>query len=117
MSVDWSVGVGTPIGAGRGEKGTAVSRVGELVPNRGMLSGKPVAVALMNLAKATTSDRVDQMGDSWPSEVTPGRKRVLAQAQGGQDKTACAKLSSSEEHRGQVASTGSSCQAGLWVAR
>ena len=82
-----------------------------------MLSGNPVAVALMNLARATTRDGVDQMGDSWSSEVTPGRKRVLAQAQGGQENIAWLRFSSPEEYRGQVGSTGSSLYAGLWVVR
>ena len=118
MSVPWSKGGAVPKGAGRRVGGGwAVWRVGEPVPSGGILSGKPVVVALMNLARATTSAGVDQMGDSWSSEVTPGRKRVLAQARGGQERTAWVKLYSSEEHRGQVASTGSPCQAGLWAAR
>ena len=64
ISVDWPLGRASPTpGADGGGDGT-ISRDGESVPSGGILSGKPVAVALMNLARATTSDGVDQMGDS-----------------------------------------------------
>ena len=90
MSNNGSAGEGFPrgiCGDSNGGGGSA-SRVGESVPNGGMLSGNPVAVALMNLASAIVRAGDDQPGDSWLSEVTPGRKRVLAQAPGGQERTA-----------------------------
>ena len=42
----------------------ALSRVGESVPRGGMLSGKPVAVALMNFAIVTRRAREVQRGES-----------------------------------------------------
>ena len=90
---------------------------GESVPSGGIPSGKPVAVALMNFAKATTRRGEDQMGDAGSSDGTARRKRCLAQSRGGHLRTACVKDSSSEEHLGQVGMTGSLDQAGLWATK
>ena len=53
------------------------------IRREGMLLRKPVAMALMNLTGETIALGEDQMADSCPSEVTFGRKHVLAQARGG----------------------------------
>ena len=92
-------------------------RYGESVPSGGMPSGKPVAVALMNFARARTRGGEDQTGDAGSSDGTARRKRRLAQSRGGHLKTACVKVSSSEEHLGQTGRTGSLDYAGLWAAK
>ena len=63
-------------GAARGEGGGVV--YGESDPSGGMPSGKPVAVAFMNFAKATTRGGEDQTGDTGSSDGTARRKRCLA---------------------------------------
>ena len=92
-------------------------RYGDSVPSGGILSGKPVAVALMNFARATTKGGEDQTGDAGSRDGTARRKRCLGQSRGGHLSTACEKVSSSEEHLGQVGRTGSLDQAGLWAAK
>ena len=72
--------------AGVGEAGGV--RHGESVPSGGMPSGNPVAVALMNFARATTRGGEDQTGDVGPSDGTARRKRCLAQSREGHPKTA-----------------------------
>ena len=67
---------------------TTLSRVGDPIPSGGISSGKPVVVALINLAIATRREGEDQIGASCLSEVTVGRKRVFVQALGGQESTA-----------------------------
>ena len=44
----------------------------------GMPSGKPVAIAFMNFARATTRWGEDQMGEAGSSDGTARRKRCLA---------------------------------------
>ena len=66
----------------------------------GMLWEKPMAVALIKLARATNRAREVYRGESYPSETTVGRKRVLVHALGGQERMTCLKVSSSKEHLG-----------------
>ena len=77
-----------------------------------MLSWNPVAVALINLAIATSRAGEIQRGDSCPSEETVGRKHVLGQALGRQERNACSKVSSEEEHLGHMGVVGSFHQGG-----
>ena len=79
--------MGAPLGACARDGVRLASSGGEAVPIGGILSGKLVAVGLMNLANPTTSVGEDQTCDSWSSEETSGRKRVLAHALGGQERT------------------------------
>ena len=111
----WSGGCGVGSAARPGEASGV--RHGESVPSGGIPSGKPVAVALMNFARATTRGGEDQTGDAGSSDGTARRKRCLAQSRGGHPKTACVKVSSSEKHLGQVGRTGSLDHAGLWAAK
>ena len=98
-----------------GEGGGVVN--GESDPRGGMPSGKPVAVAFMNFARATTRGREDQTGEAGSSEGTARRKRCLAHSQGGHSRTACVKVSSPEEHLGHVGRTKSLHQSGRWAAK
>ena len=86
---------------------SSLFRVGEPMPRGGILSGEPVAVALTNLTRATSSVGEVQIGDSCLSEVTVGRRRVLAHALGGQERKAYSKVSLSVEHLGHVGAAGS----------
>ena len=110
------------LGGGRGSGVAAWGEGGgveyrESVPRGGMPSGNPVAVDLMNFAKATTRGGEDQTGDARSSEGTAWRKRCLAHSRGGHSKTSCVKVSSPEEHLGHVGRTGSLHQSGRWVVK
>ena len=100
---------------GRGEAGG--DEYGESVPRGGMPSGKPVAVAFMNFARATVRAGEDQTGEAGAREGTARRKRSRAHSRGGHSKTACAKVSSPEEHLGHVGRTGFWHQSGRWAAK
>ena len=53
---------------------------------------KPMAIALINFTIATSRAEEVQIGESCPSKVIVGRKGVLAQALGGQERKACSKV-------------------------
>ena len=111
----WGSGTWCLGGSGPGEAGGVT--YGESVPSGGMLSGNLVAVAFMNFAKAITSGGEDQTGDAGSSDGTAQRKRCLACSRGGHLSTACSKVSSSEEHLGQVGRGASLYHEGLWAAK
>ena len=91
--------------AGPGEAGGIA--YGESVLSGGMPSGKPVAVAFMNFAKATSRWGEDQTGEAGSSDGTARRKRCLAHSRGGHSKRAYVRVLSPEEHLGHVGRTGS----------
>ena len=85
---------------GLGEAGGVVYRGS--VPSGGMSCGNWLAWAFMNFAKATTRGGEVHTRDAGSGDGTARRKRCLAHSQGGYPKAACMKVSSSEEHLGQV---------------
>ena len=102
-------------GAAWGEASGVV--YGKSVPSGGMPSGKPVAIAFMNFAKATTRGGEDQMGDAGSSDGTARRKRCLAHWRGGHSKTAYMKVSLPEEPLGHIGRMGYLHQEAQWAAK
>ena len=80
---------------------------GESIPNGGMLSENPVAVAFMNLASAMIRVGEDQSGNAGSSDGTVWRKQYLAQSRGVHPKMAWVKVSSSLENLGHTGRMGS----------
>ena len=100
-------GPGLEVEVGEGGKESSASE--------SMSGGKPVLVATRKEDKATRCSGSCQEGASGASEKPAGRRPYRAEALAGQWRTACSRVSSSDEQRGQVGRC-SEYQEG-WAAR
>ena len=74
-----------------------------------IVGGNPVEVTLMKAASRFSRRGEDPSGASWPTSVTPWRRRDLTSCLEGQDRIACSKVSGSKPQRGQqVSASGTS---------